>query len=368
MFVGEDTPKLINPGPLTYQRHFPIPVSMYSDIQQEGFWESGVRNFGHGLFYYRHVQEGVETIFAVTPNVYDKNDDYTWVQGKRSRIGPNPKSMARVTAMNEGVENIKRLSEINNLASLTPEERGLLGFAKELLLGSQVDGEYWVDSVKQRIAVEDIFERLRSYRAHQQHRQDIFDSIVNLVRRVRVNHEVMIAATSSLEEISGTKYTDRRSELLAWNRGMRSFVQEMSKTPPDQSHTMTLFEEKTALELCRMHLWSPEDPIQDVYDFTEMVGLTRARDSPVHGLNVQQCRALCESLIAAPNCSMIVECCAQILLTALDQGDARGWGERNGALQQNVELLRALRWGSGSEWRAFLDSWMELAEQIGARK
>jgi hypothetical protein len=60
------TPILTNPGPLEYNDYFPVPVSFYQDVQQEGFWAVLVRQFGNSVFQYRAVKEGSRLNYRVT--------------------------------------------------------------------------------------------------------------------------------------------------------------------------------------------------------------------------------------------------------------------------------------------------------------
>lgn len=38
----------MSPGPNSFEDQYPIPVTMFEDVQQEEFWSVGVRSFGHG--------------------------------------------------------------------------------------------------------------------------------------------------------------------------------------------------------------------------------------------------------------------------------------------------------------------------------
>jgi hypothetical protein len=354
---------LTDPGPLEYLRRYPVPVSLYSDIQREDFWQLGVRNFGHMLLSYRHLQVGVQINIKLLPK---NGGGFRWVYGDPQRIGPYSRLTAPAIAMGRKLEELKAI-DIGNLATLTPDELALLNFVKRLLLSSQVEGQLWTNSTAQRDTVQEIFKSIQQLGVQPQRKWQIFASIMNMIRQASENHDIMVASTSSLEAINGTSYTDRRKDLLAWNRGTRAFMQrmlEISRMSPDQSHTVLLNEDLHKLERCRMHLWYPDSPIKDVPDYVEIEQLMRARHANVQGISIQECRDLCQTIRSVPGCSMTVQCCAEIILAGTLIGEPQGWEDRLAELQNNKQLLNSLRWGSGNGWWPTLESWVDLAKQI----
>jgi hypothetical protein len=362
----EDSPRLINPGPILRQRRFPIPVSLYSDIQQEAFWSIGVRAFGHGLFFYRNMQEGAQRDWSPGP----AGTGYGYTISDPVRIGATSNFSNRAGEMTRKLEELRLAAEVSQLASFSPDDRKLLEFGKHLLVSSQVESEFWTNTVLQREGVKTIFDHIEHIRAGPADNLGVFRSLVSLMAQIRENHEIMVASTPSLEEINGVIYTDRRKDLLAWNRGTRIFIKRLqgtSKSVADPTYHAMLGIDLIQLERCRMNLWYPGCGIQDVFDHYEIETLMRARNAPGCGLSIQDCKNICTALLNDAKTSPTVTYCARMILLATEPAEAEGLQRAYQWLQQVITQFAALRWGAGSGWKGFLETWEAFATRLSER-
>jgi len=371
--VQEDSPKLFNPGPSNFQRKFPVPIPLFSDVQQEEFWTVGVENFGQGLFHFRSMQEGIQIDMDVTPKRGFPGNGYSWVHAPPRRIRGNENYSSRFSDIGNRLAEIQRVATIMEVANLSVDDISVLEFGKRILISSQSEQQFWNNSVEQRTRVDNIFTCMQQLAAPTPTNQPqdnqkihIFQSMLNLVRQIRENHEIMVSSIPSLEEVSGSFFGARRKDLLAWNRGTRIFLsrlQTISRNIPDPQVSKSLEEDALALEICRMRLWSPDGKLLDTIDAQELIEVQRARSS----LAPADCRTICSNILVQTGCSITARCCTQIMLAAFNAGVAQGWEIQCAALQRIVDQLAHLRWASSYAWKEFQvgdNGWEDLGSKL----
>jgi hypothetical protein len=79
---GGDTPILIWPAPNYFEDLYPMPVSIFQDIQQEDFWSVGVPSFGHSLFYLKALTQGTRVNYTVIRDAYGNIYNWNFASGK----------------------------------------------------------------------------------------------------------------------------------------------------------------------------------------------------------------------------------------------------------------------------------------------
>ena len=124
-----DTILLINPTPMDHQVLFPVPIGFFEDMQQQQFWDVGVRAFGQQFLHYRSVREGCRVDLSVE---YDQ---------QKQSFRAKERSKNRVTealpfeAQSEGLR--ERLSILERMIQLTPDQKMARNFGQVGLFSYQ---------------------------------------------------------------------------------------------------------------------------------------------------------------------------------------------------------------------------------------
>jgi hypothetical protein len=343
---------LINPEPFDHQIQYPVPVTFYQDVQQEDFWEVGVRIFGYTLLHYRSLREGCRVNYHV--NFDNERQKFAWKRVGRSRVaGHLPFETVSETFRDT-------VSELETMMSLTPYQRAGRNFGQAILRSSQEEDAFWTNSSLQQISVQEIFNHIARAPSSDEERAKLFMSLTNLISDAGNFHKTMIASVVASEEINGSSYIDRRKSLLIWNREMRNFMrqfQALLSVEYEIGHTVRLHKDQIAFELCRMMLWSPQSDVHSVADSNEYAALQNARNTPLI------CRQICCQLLADDRSSIFSRCCAEIMICALDSNEDLGGTERCKVLTKHMETLSSLRSFDIPDWTATLDEWIMFATQ-----
>lgn len=343
---------LVNPEPFDHQIQYPVPVTFYQDVQQEDFWEVGVRIFGYTLLHYRSLREGCRVNYDV--NFDSERQKFAWKHVGRSRVtGHLP--FENVSETFRGA-----VSELETMMSLTPYQRAGRNFGQAILRSSLEEESFWTSSSLQHVSVQEMFNHITRAPSTDEERAKLFMSLTNLISDAGNFHKEMIVSVVASEEINGCIYADRRKSLLMWNREMRKFVcqfQALLSVENENSHTVRLHKEELAFEACRMMLWSPQSDIHSVADSNEFDALRNARNTPF------TCRQIFSQLLADDRSSIFSKCCAEIMICALDSNEAAGGAERCGVLTKHLDTLSSLRSYDIPDWTAPLDEWIMFAIQ-----
>lgn len=363
---------MVSPGLGTEQERFPIPVSLFSDIQQETFWTVGVRTFGHGLIHYRTIQEGVAVSYYLNSSESNQSNSGsgnalpTVYRTDARRIASGAYSSDRVAEIVARTEQLRQQESMTEWAALSPEAREIVKFSRKLAITSQVEKQFWSTTQAQQLSVTKTLDCWDILENQPYQRDQTLAMMVNCLVEAREKHEIIIATLHSLQAISGVTYTDRIKELLSWNRGTRTFLRELCRTiqppsPPEIRYALN--ELNIQLELCRMKLWDPTSCLDGCVDHNEVAMLQNAynvlRSS---GNNSAACKDICKRLLAANDCPVTIQNCAYILLGLLDARQPRDWQANYERVEGCIVTLRALRWGS-TGWTAFLNTWEALGQE-----
>jgi hypothetical protein len=171
----------------------------------------------------------------------------------------------------------------------------------------------------------------------------------------------MIAGIFSLENTNGLTYTDRRANLLAWNRGTRAFIRKLIEA--DAQGNLNLDADRLRMEQCRMALWNPSDvTTQTGNEFLEIQILQHARQALNTG-DINQCRDFCTKLLREDWKSLFAEYAAKSILFTLDQDVYEGWSERYSGLQKALITLGSMKAFAPDYWK---DGVMALGTEVTA--
>ena len=190
---------------------------------------------------------------------------------------------------------------------------------------------------------------------------EYYKTLIGLIAESWEHHDGLITAVSYLEEINSSFYSDRRRNLLIWNRETRAFIRQLRATiRGENEYTTRLDKQILALEVCRMKLWSPSSTINDVADLDEIQQLQNAHTSP------PMARQICSQLLANNGRSVFAHTCAEVMICALDAGVFDRWAERCAVLEKHMGTLSYLRGLGLLDWSSIILGWEDLAKQTRA--
>ena len=323
-----DTPILKDPGPYTYNEHFPIPISFYQDIQQEDFW-TVVRQYGNQVFQFRALNEGARVQYTVTDAVegwYKEGAPSRFTETDHAKI-LSGKFKASVTL------------SIAAAMNLSQQEREAMKFSIALANSADAQELFWNETIKQVNAVQGV-KNVIAYAAQNPGDPRINDRIFNLTAHAITHHGQMIINLRAQEDSNGTVYTDRRKNLLSWNEGTRSFIRQLVRAVGAVAQgTFDNVKEELRLEQCRMYLWDPADlSTQSGKNWLEFQILQAARQAKAAD-DKELCRTYCNRLIAEDWRSVFGECSARALLFALDKDVNDGFAGRLAELQSVADVI-----------------------------
>lgn len=345
------TQVLILPAPFDHQIFYPIPVTFYEDLQQEGFWDVGVRRFGFPLLYYRTLKKGIRMDFDPTINPQTVGFKPK-LKDIRHQHGADP-----FTGALEKLQN--RVSQLETMIVLTPHQKAVRNFGQAILRNQMEEEAFWTGFDDQEDAVQKIIDVGDVIPANEQQRVEAIVSIKDLISELEEYHRDMIVSVFALEEINGTNHTDRKKRLLVWNREMRKFIrqfQEKLNNRTDSAYVASLDNNLIAFERARMKLWPPNSEVHDVADYDEVTELENARSTTN--------RDICNKILEDTGASIFAWCCAHIMISAMDSAVPEGWEERCNRLAVVMELLLTLQGPQNvPDWIALLARWREVASQ-----
>ena len=350
--LAEGVTLLINPRPSDYQIQYPVPVGFYEDIQQQEFWDVGVRAFGQKFLHYRSVREGCRIDLLVEFN--HQRQRFRWREIGQNRVSD------KLPFEEVSQELRTKLAALESMIQLTPDQKAARNFGQSIFYNSQQEDTFWTATTFQQVNVEEIINRLNRPPQTEEEKNNFYDIVTGSLAGAGAQHDGQITSVMFLEQLNGSFHADRRRNLLKWNRGTRSFVRQLrAAINGDNEYTVRIEKYLLSLEYCRMQLWSPKSSIADVADFEEFQQLQIAHGNPPWA------RQICDRLLTDNGISVFAEICAEIMICALDSRVSDLWAERCAALEKHMGTLAHLRQLKSIllDWPGIILAWEDLARQ-----
>ncbi|QSZ32068.1 hypothetical protein DSL72_001637 [Monilinia vaccinii-corymbosi] len=359
---------LRDPSPFLYQEFFPIPASFYDDIQQGAFWECLVKRFGHKLFHFRVLKQGSRVDFtlqesAETPILFQATAHRRFTR-ETTYLEPTSKILRERWAM---------AHNLNSLQELSQGDREAEACARSFLERSNAENRFWLRMEDQSRSVDLIFEQL--LRGNTSHDQSIpeLEQLVELVSTIVRNHERTIDVILETGQPTNLKLEvpsqERKSALLAWNRGTNIFISKCKQQKPIRENKKLmgqLVAESLALEICRMRLFTPDftpESRSAALDFHELALLIKLQAS-LNKKDGDQCYDYCSQLRAVEGCSLLATLCVKFCLFWLHSGSETS-AERAVQLQEmkwEHAILLNLRAKAPGSWVGTFKFWGVVAQ------
>ncbi|KAF4635704.1 hypothetical protein G7Y89_g2397 [Cudoniella acicularis] len=108
--------------PNTFTDTYPVLISVFQDVQQNEFWDIGIRAYGHGLIYGRALKQGNR--YGMVPAQGDDNTKYIR-EGDPIRIFGQHPNLRELQFVNERLNSLR----VQNLSMVDPIQRAILGFS-----------------------------------------------------------------------------------------------------------------------------------------------------------------------------------------------------------------------------------------------
>jgi hypothetical protein len=355
---GPDTPILTDPSPYDYEDMYPMPVSIFQDIQQEEFWDVGVRNYGHRLIYLKALAQGVRVSYIVTRNA---GNEYGWTFKDGRRIKGEHPRMGEFTHLNGTIQRLQLAM------SLTSDERSALAFGEGFMNSSTIYAGFYTQSQEQTAIIKRVMS-LFLFSPLSTNAQYVLFELIRLIEAATSNHELMITATVSQEGMDQINFVDRRRNLLVWNRGTRIFVKELTKHIALRLPGFSISKEILRLEKCRLFLISPADAsINGSPDAQEIFAIKEAfRDLNTPAIMAgptakDDMRMACKALVDEPGSSLFAGYVAGIIIACLKQDESENWDETVKQATSNANALMEFSIGVPPLWKQEMDIWLKVA-------
>ena len=306
-------PILKHPKLNEQQWSFPIPVSTYEDVQQEDFWEVGIRQYGFQLLHVaRQAQRGGRLISRA--GGFDDRGYPLQVTSDNTTVIPYV--APEFYRFRETVESYK------NIMNMNPDHRAAYDFGMRMLQSAQLRDQFWIQVDVVTDAVTGILNSMSNPDNINtiEHRRQMLEEQFNFLQCAREAHQTMIIRMLEAEGVNEAIYTERRRDLINWNRGTRIFVKEFIKglqshgnlgdTTADQD---ILHREAICIEICRMMLCSPDgNGTTDQVELAEVAALQKAQ-TEFNCADFAGCIAACAQLVQLDASSLFADACAHLL-------------------------------------------------------
>lgn len=351
----EMQPILRDPGPSHMNEIYPIPLSFYQDIQQEDFWNVAVMNFGTKLLQYRASKVGVRY-------TYRAKDNRSYACRTRERFTP----ILHPFSILNGQFRVS-VDAINAAIQTTPEQRTAMEFGRGILASSTLEDRFWTDSQAQEQEIQKIADSMNTatHILPTPGKRLAFSQVIHgMIKHALENHENMIQTISSLEVVNKTTFPDRRRILREWNRGTRIFLRRLDSHLRQAG--LDAEQELIRLEQARMVLWNPFDlATQDGADWREFELMQMVENCQLPN-DFLLMKALCDTILAAPDLSIFGESCARIYLFEREKGVLGGtndsWVERYEEVQLVHGRLLQLTKTPPEKWKVMMRDMRELCK------
>lgn len=268
-------PILVKPDPCNEQIMYPLPVFIYSDVQQKEFWNAKVRNFGIGMFddIVKH-NEGVRIKYNFPIPIGGENptDD----AGTSSRSGASIPRSQQINTTNERMEGIPfhsdavietKLDKIMSSIDLNSDQRSIISLGQELVEVAKAEAGFGEDKGSQvQEKMENAYsaldkllnpEVLAKYKYDITRAQYIFRSLASSLQQARLHHQNLITTIKKRQTVKRSekeaKDQERTTEdILLFSRKMQLFGQRIARYTNN-----------------RMQLWFLNDKIQESLDYSQ---------------------------------------------------------------------------------------------------
>ncbi|KAI9643851.1 hypothetical protein NHQ30_007202 [Ciborinia camelliae] len=346
-----------DPQPPDYKDLHPIPVTVYEDVQSASFWEHAVRPYGHKILYYRTMKASVGVRVR---------DEYVWGRDDitgRVNISPmrdEPKSF---------VDDMERLK---NAVNRTPNEKEIFQIGEKLIKSAELGAAFWSDSIVQRQNVDEYFTMIKDNERNNVEDENYRLQIFNALMKATEKHIALMQNQLRIDELNQTISTDRRIDLLKFNRGMRALVQKLKlEWRIEQSHPAIHFSTiLNHLESAMTYLLVPDKltGLIDTEDEKEISAISEARMEYISG-HIEKCQETIASIHRIPGQSSYTLTCAGLLKLACAFENQQRVGDD--ALYQmtrryfaRIRYLTRLYDGGKREWIELLGHWIRFARDL----
>lgn len=247
-------------------------------MQQRDFWDCVVHRFGHKLFHFRGINQGVRIKFTLGEDQDVSPLEFT--TGKAAFIRPPAPVGLQELSATLG----KRWWSIHHVQGILSEEpnvRRAKALANSLMYSSQTENAFWDRAQNQRRGVVQILDHLKTENNASDQPAVDFEQLITYISALLRNHERTIEALfehaqPTQQAVLEVPNEERRKALLAWNRGTSIFINQVSLQNHDVAEQVRLLDEAIALEICRMKLFTPDLKIETINsgpDFEEWTQL-----------------------------------------------------------------------------------------------
>ncbi|KAM0159349.1 hypothetical protein ACHAPG_003601 [Botrytis cinerea] len=346
-----------DPQPPNYKYLHPIPVTVYEDVQSISFWEHAVRPYGQKILYYRTMRSSVGI---------KVEDDYVWGRDDiTGRVNVSP-------LRNESKLFINDLERLKNAVNCTPEEKEILQIGNKLIKTAEYGAAFWSDSIVQRQNINEYIMMIEDNEINNLKDDSNRIQMFNILMKATEKHISLMQNQLRIDELNRSISSDRRIDLLKFNRGMRALIHrvklewQIERSDP-VIHLSTILNH---LEMALMYILVPDQLTQlvDTEDHREINVISQARTEFISG-DVASCQETISRIHQNLGTSSYAITCAGVLdLACAFECGHQIWDDTQYELAKRyfarIRYLIGLYDGGKRKWIELLGSWMKFTRDL----
>ncbi|KAF7874348.1 hypothetical protein EAF04_003020 [Stromatinia cepivora] len=345
------------PQPPDYKYLHPIPVTVYEDVQSASFWEHAVRPYGQKILYYRTMKASVGI---------KVQDEYVW--GRDDITGRVHVSPLR----NETKSFVDDMERLKNVTNRTPDEKQIFQIGDKLIKSAEHGAAFWSDSIVQRQNINEYITMIKDNEINNVKDENYRLQIFNVLMKATEKHIALMQNQLRLDRLNQNISTDRRIDLLKFNRGMRALIQKLKLAwKTELSHPAIHFSTiLNHLELAMMYLFVPDTTtgLIDTEDRKEINVISQARIEYISG-HIDNCQEMIAWIGQNEGQSSYVLTCTGLMKLACGfRSLERVWNNVDYDMARQcfarIRYLTRLYDGGERVWIELLGNWIRFARDL----
>ena len=365
---GPSTAILRNPLPRAYDDYYPLPIVFYSDIQNNAFWDTGVKAYSHSILYYRALTVGSRVHYILTTpadaeRLESTIDDSRSTQKVFDFSGRPGKTDFGIT-----------MARYKNIMSKAPRALPVVKFGEALIKSSLRREEFWNASTRADAHSLMLIGKIDKGRQNLDFRT-YYRDLWTCADEAIANHEQVILAHNNLRIARVGEMVEEKRALLKWNKGTRLFLKQLTKIVDPHGHHPAYHR----LEICFLALLDPPDlsanaisnsTIEDEVTLFQLQIAFKKLMGPLQNItpqDVNDIQGLCNKLMQDEGVSWYVSSCVHILQAWIRADNPQGRDTRLAAAEEGWNRLQALLTGSSDEWKAIIAKWAGMLSVIRSK-
>ncbi|KAJ8059478.1 hypothetical protein OCU04_011139 [Sclerotinia nivalis] len=293
-------------------------------------------------------------------------DEYVW--GRDDITGRVHVSTLR----NEPKSFVDDMERLKNITNWRPDEKQIFQIGDKLIKSAEHGAAFWSDSIVQRQNINEYVTMIKHNEINNVKGENYRLKIFNALMKATEKHIALMQNQLRLDNLNQSISTDRRIDLLKFNRGMRALIQKLTLEWKIQlSHPAIHFSTiLNYLELAMMYLFVPDETtgLIDAEDRKEINVISQARIEYISG-HIDNCQEIIVWIGQNEGQSSYPLICTGLLKLACGlRSRERVWNSVDYEIVRQysarIRYLTLLYDGGKRVWIELLGNWIRFARDL----